>query len=116
MKRILLGGLFGALLVGGMLLAIPAFAQGSGGGEEADPEAGEAMYEACSTGDWEGMANAAEEMLGSDFADMPCSGGGDMGEGMMDEDMMGEDGTMEDMMGDGHMSGEGMMGGGMMSF
>jgi hypothetical protein len=30
------------------------------------------MHEDCENGDWEAMAEAAEEMHGEDFDDMPC--------------------------------------------
>ncbi len=102
MKRILLVGLVVASL--GLLaagFAIPAFAHGPGGGEAtpADQDAWESMHEACETGDWEAMAEAAEEVHGEDFGDMPCHGDGD---------------NRWDGMG-GHMGG-GMMGGGMMGW
>ena len=55
------------------------------------------MHEACESGDWEAMAEAAEEVHGEDFDYMPCHdendsaptnhwGGmrGHMGRGMMD--------------------------------
>ena len=100
MKRILLVGLLVAslgLLVAGF--AIPVFAHGPGGGEAApaDQDAWESMHEACETGDWEAMAEAAEEVHGEDFGDMPCHGdgsnhwgmGGHMGGGMMGGGMMG---------------------------
>lgn len=79
MKRILLVGLVVASL--GLLaagFAIPAFAHGPGGGEAApaDQDAWEAMYEACVNGDWEAMAEAAEEAHGDGM-------GGHMGGGMM---------------------------------
>ncbi len=53
------------------------------------------MHEACESGDWEAMAEAAEEVHGDDFEDMPCHSedsydsnwwggmGGHMGRGMM---------------------------------
>jgi len=99
MKRILLVGLVVASIVAGF--AIPAFAHGLQGGEAApaDQDAWESMHEACETGDWEAMAEAAEEVHGEDFGDMPCHGDGD---------------NRWDGMG-GHM-GRGMMGGGMMGW
>lgn len=93
------------VLVGGLLIAgltTPIFAHGPNDSEvaPADEEAWEAMHEACWSGDWEAMAEAAEEMHGEDFDHMPCHGyyapedeggsatrwggmGGHMGRGMM---------------------------------
>ena len=88
MKRILLVGLviagLGFLVVS---FALPALAHGPEGGEAApaNHEAWEAMHEACESGDWEAMAEAAEEVHGEDFGSMPChdEGWGHMGGGMM---------------------------------
>ena len=73
MKKVLVVGLVIAslsLLAG---FAIPTFAHGSEDGEAtlANEEAWEAMHEACETGDWEAMAEAAEEVHGKDFSSMP---------------------------------------------
>ncbi len=78
MKRILLVGLvIVSLLVAGF--AIPVFGHGPEDGEAApeNEEAWEAMYESCEAGDWEAMAEAAEEVHGDDFGYMPCHGQGD---------------------------------------
>ena len=84
-----------ALLVAGF--GVPVFAHAPEGGEAttANQETWEAMHEACETGDWEAMADAAAEVHGEDFGYMPCHGegyhpanpgggmGGHMGGGMM---------------------------------
>jgi hypothetical protein len=74
MKTIALVGLAGVVLAIG--LAVPALAHGTGGEGEAggSPSAWEAMYGACAAGDWEAMAEAAEEVH-EDYSDyMPCYG------------------------------------------
>lgn len=55
------------------------FAHNSDDGQ-ASEEAWEAMHEACESGDWEAVAEAAEAVHGEDFGHM----GGMMGGGMMD--------------------------------
>ncbi len=82
MKKLLLIG--SIVLILGLLIAgftTPIFAHGpdDGGATPADEEAWEAMHEACENGDWEAMAEAAEEVHGEDFGYM----GGHMGGGMM---------------------------------
>lgn len=79
MKKLLLAG--SIILVIGLLIAgvtTPLFAHGSGDSEAApvDAEAWEDMHEACENGDWEAMAEAAEEAHGDDFDDMPYHGHG----------------------------------------
>jgi len=98
MKKLLIIGsmvLILALLAAGF--TTPIFAHGPDDGEAtpADEEVWEAMHEACESGDWEAMAEAAEEFHGNDFDDMPCHSeggyarnwwdgmGGHMGRGMM---------------------------------
>jgi len=98
MKKLLLIG--SMVLVLGLLIsgfAVPIFAHGpeDGGTTPANEEAWEAMHEACESGDWEAMAEAAEELHGDDFDYMPCHSeddyapnrwggmGGHMGRGMM---------------------------------
>jgi hypothetical protein len=64
MKRILFVGLIitALSLVAGF--ASPVFAHSSSEGDSrtSDPEIWKAMYEACEQGDWEAMAEAAEEV------------------------------------------------------
>jgi len=99
MKKLLLIG--SIVLVLGLLVAgftTPIFAHGPDDGEAipANEEAWEAMHEACESGDWEAMAEAAEEVHEEDFDYMPCHDendhaptdhwdgmGGHMGRGMM---------------------------------
>ncbi|MFC2021720.1 hypothetical protein ACFLTR_00670 [Chloroflexota bacterium] len=96
MKTILVIGLVIATL--GLLagFAIPVFAHGPDEDVPANQEAWESMHEACEIGDWEAMAEAAEEVHGEDFDSMPCHGedyyapdnhgggmGSHMGRGMM---------------------------------
>ena len=97
MKKILVVGLVIVILSLLASLAIPALAHGSGDGDTVptNGEAWEAMHGACENGDWEGMAEAAEEAHG-EWGGM----GGHMGGGMM---------------GSG-MTGSGIMGSGMMSW
>jgi hypothetical protein len=54
--------------------AIPVLAHGPEGVEIElnDQEAWEAMHEACEEGDWEKMAEVAEEVHGKDFSSMSC--------------------------------------------
>jgi len=108
MKRSLLVGLAMvglALLVAGF--AIPVFAHAPEGGEAtpANQEAWEAMHEACETGDWEAMAEAAAEVHGEDFGYMPCHGDGYYAP---------DEGTQAPAEGWGGMGGH--MGGGMMGW
>ncbi len=74
MKKVLMVGLVMVTL--GLLagFAIPVFAHGLDEDVPTDQEAWEAMHEACETGDWEAMAEAAEEVHGEDFDSMPCHG------------------------------------------
>lgn len=76
MKRILMVGLVvaGLAVVG---FAVPVFAHGPEaiGTATANQNTWEAMYEACQTGDWEAMAEAAEVVHGEDFGYMPYHGG-----------------------------------------
>jgi hypothetical protein len=84
MKRVLVVGLIIAgLSVAGF--AIPVLAHGSGGGGTANHEAWDAMHEACETGDWEAMAEAAEEVHGGEMGSHMSGGmmGDHMGGGMM---------------------------------
>lgn len=73
-NRFLLVGLVMAIL--GVLVAgfaSPIFAHGPDGGGATPPndEAWEEMHQACENGDWEAMAEAAEEAHGDDFDHMP---------------------------------------------
>ena len=91
------------LLVAGFI--VPVFAHGPEGGDAApaNEEAWEAMHETCEDGDWKSMEEAAGEVHGEDFSDMPCH----------DESYDGSQvptGRWSGGMG-GHMGG-GMMGGG----
>ena len=99
MKKLLLIG--SIVVVLGLLIAgftTPIFAHGpDGGGATPDNDtAWEAMHEACESGDWEAMAEAAKEAHGEDFGHMPYHDeddyapvnrwggmGGHMGGGMM---------------------------------
>ena len=86
MKKLLLIGsivlVIGLLIVG---FTTPIFAHDpdDGGTMPADGEAWEAMHEACENGDWEKMAEAADEVHGESGM------GGHMGGGMMGRGMMG---------------------------
>lgn len=75
MKRILVIGLVIATLslLGGF--AIPVFAHGPDDGQATPPssETWDAMHEACETGDWEAMAEAAEESH-EEFGYTACHG------------------------------------------
>ena len=78
MKRLLLIGsivlVLGLLIIGS---ATSLFAHGTEGGEDtpSNEEAWQAMHEACENGDWEAMAEAAEEAHGEDFEHMPYHDG-----------------------------------------
>ena len=68
-KSLLIGSI---MLVLGLLIAglmTPVFAHGpdDGGAVSGNNEAWEAMHEACESGDWEAMVEAAEEVHGEDF-------------------------------------------------
>ncbi len=97
-KYLLIGSVLAILSLLTVVFAIPILAHGPEDGETApaDQETWGAMHEACEDGDWEAMAEAAEEVHGKDFSSMPChdegyssSGegwrgmGGHMGSGMM---------------------------------
>ena len=74
MKKWLLIGL--TVLVVGLLIAgftTPIFAHDPNdvGTTPDNDEVWEAMHEACEIGDWEAMAEAAEEVHGEDFDNMP---------------------------------------------
>ncbi len=85
-KKLLIGSI---LLVLGLLIVgatTPIFGHSpdDGGAPPADGEAWEAMHEACESGDWEAMTEAAEEAHGDDHAHHWWGGmGGHMGRGMM---------------------------------
>jgi len=101
MKKLLLIGaivLVLGLLIVGFTAPIFAHSPDDGGATPADEEMWETMHEACESGDWEAMAEAAEETHGEDFDYMPCH----------DEDDYTPDGGWGGHMG-GHM-GRGMMG------
>lgn len=74
MKKLLLIGaivLVLGLLIAGSTTSIFAHGTDNGGATPADEGACEAMHEACESGDWEAMAEAAEETHGEDFDHMP---------------------------------------------
>ncbi len=50
----------------------------------ANEEAWEAMHETCENGNWEAMEEAAEEIHGEDFSDMPCHDGSYDGRNVLD--------------------------------
>ena len=75
MKRILIVSLVLVSLVLVAVFTVPIFAHGPEDGEPVDQDAWGAMHEACESGDWETMAEAAEEAHGDDM-------GGHMGGGM----------------------------------
>ncbi len=97
-KSLLIGSimLVLGLLIAGFIAPVLAHGPDDGRATPASGEAWEAMHEACESGDWEAMAEAAKEVHGEDFDDMPChdeddyalNGGGGMG-GHMDSGMMG---------------------------
>ncbi len=78
MKKLLLIGsivlVLGLLIVGSTTFI---FAHGTedGGTTPANEAAWETMHEACENGDWEAMAEAAEEVHGEDFGYMPYHDG-----------------------------------------
>lgn len=112
MKRAWLIGMIalGAMAVG---IAIPAFADGPSTADDDVPTATtwERMYDACRNGDWEAMAEAADDLHGPGFEDMPCHAGLENTTG--DENPSGATRGYRDHMGRGMMGG-GMMGSGMM--
>ena len=122
MKKLMLIGVVVAGLVAA--IAIPAFAHGPDSGDDTsvNRDAWQTMYKACLTGDWDAMAEAAEDVHKEDFVYMPCYGGGYYAPG--NETQASNEGTQIpdegtqapgnrwDEMGD-YMGG-GMMGGGMM--
>jgi hypothetical protein len=71
MKRFLLISLVVVGIISGF--AIPVLAHGPGGGEAVptSQDAWQAMWEACINGDWEAMAEAAEEIHGEASGHMP---------------------------------------------
>lgn len=107
MKKVLVFGLVVVTL--GLLagFAIPVFAHGLDGDVPIDQESWEAMHKGCETGDWEAMAEAAEEVHGENIGAMPCHG--------EDYDSSGEESgsSTSGWGGMGGGMGGGMMGGGM---
>lgn len=112
MKRVLLfGAIIAALsLLGGLVVPVLADVPEDGETASVEQEAWEVMHEACEDADWEVMDEAAGEVLGEDFASMPCH---DEGYYSSDEgdrvSPRGWDGMGGGMMGSG--MGGGMMGG-----
>ena len=107
MKRILVVGLVvaGLAVVG---YAVPAFAHGPEGTGTVitNQDAWGTMYEACQTGDWEAMAEAAAEVHGDNFGSMPFHDEGNYAPeegGQVPDNHWGEGGTQ-------HHMGGGMMG------
>jgi hypothetical protein len=77
-KFLLIGSMVAALtLLAGF--AIPVFAHRPAEEETAAEylEAWETMHEACEEGDWEAMAEIAEQVHRGDVSSMPCHGEGD---------------------------------------
>lgn len=108
MKRTQLIGVIVLGAIVGVGIAIPVFADGPSTADADVPTAltWEKMYDACRSGDWEAMAEAAEGFHGPGFGDMPCRAG--------IENTTGDENTSGTTRGyRGHM-GRGMMGGGMM--
>ena len=108
MKKILIVSLVLVSLVLVAVFTVPIFAHGPEDGEPADQDAWGAMHEACESGDWEAMAEAAEEVHGDDFDYSSCGGDGYYAPG--------EDASSATRWGGmgGHMGGSGW--GGMMSW
>lgn len=102
MKKFLVVGLVTVSLVLAAVLTLPVFAHGPEDDETTltNQEAWQAMHEACATGDWEAMVEAAEEVHGEDFNHMPYHSEGY------------QDGARAPFSGWGGMGGH--MGGGMM--
>ncbi len=107
MKRILVIGTVVAILSLGAAFAVPAFADSPTEGDSGTPDqqTWQAMHEACEDGDWQAMAETAEEVH-KYLGDAPCHS---------DEYPATDDGgqTFPNRWGgmSGHMGG-GMMGGG----
>jgi hypothetical protein len=116
MKRILLVGLVvaGLTVVG---FSVPAFAHGpeATGTVTTNQGTWEAMYEACWTGDWEAMAEAAEAVHGEDFGYMHFHGEGNYAPKEGDQVPANNWGGTWDHMGGGTTGGGGG-GGGMMGW
>ncbi len=111
MKKLLLTGSIALLLgflIAGVTLPISAHDSGDGTTTPENEEAWEAMHQACENGDWEAMAEAAEEVHGEDFDHMPCHDEDDHTHANHGDDMSGHMGGGTG----GHMDG-GMMGGSM---
>jgi len=72
MKKILLVSLLATLAIVGAIIAIPVFAEGPDDGDNssANQTAWEKMHQACATGDWDQMAEAAKEFNGTGFCPM----------------------------------------------
>ena len=99
MKKLLVIGsvaLVLGLLIVGSTTAILAHSPDDNGATSDNYGAWEAMHEACESGDWQAMDEAAREVHGEDFNHMPChdendytaanyqgSMGDHMGRGMM---------------------------------
>jgi hypothetical protein len=101
-KFLLIGSIVAALtLLAGV--AIPVLAHGPADEELTmeNWEAWETMHETCEEGDWEAMAEIAEEIHGEDASSMPCHGEGDYSS---EEENRVPSGGWRDM-------GSGMMGG-----
>ena len=95
MKKILiLGSILLVLVAATIGFTSPLFAHNSSDSEitPADGESWEAMHEACSNGDWDTMAEAAEEFHGEGWYNHMSGGMWDNGNGMsghMNGGMMG---------------------------
>lgn len=134
MKKGMILGLIAGMALMAAVLAVPVFAHGPDTGTEAAPttggEAWQGMWNACVTGDWEAMAEAAEEFHEQGFGYGWCHGSAwngapeeDAGTvqddaGTQTGEQTGQWDQMNDFMngrrnGGGHVGG-GMMGGGMM--
>ncbi len=73
MKKLLIGVLLGLTLGLAAGFAIPAFARAPDDGAPPTDEAWTKMHEACQNGDWEAMAEAAQEWHGTSGSP-PCQG------------------------------------------
>ena len=67
MKKVLLVSLVATLALVGAIIVIPVFAQGPNDGNNSSPNqnAWDKMHQACVTGDWDKMAEAAKEFHGN---------------------------------------------------
>ena len=82
MKKGMLIGLIVGIAVMAALFAIPALAQNPSDDAGQDsppinqgvPDTWQNMWNACQSGDWDAMADAAEEFHGSNYGVMPCYG------------------------------------------